>query len=280
VTGGRLRATATTAGAYGPVQTLTNLTIGNVYQAKADVFTGGGSGSFYFRLVASSTLVGSDPVGIGVTSDTSVSVEFVATATTMYVGVIHVASAGGDYVELDNVSVREINPLSVSIAMDGRMTYADTGASVTVNPYRWQNDGNNLIRAYIDTAGSLVGRVAVQQNSAGVGDYSSFASGPYVNGVLTPFDIAARHGSTFIQGAASGESMAVNTTPTSLPDLSAININLAHAYMGTIGTFRIWDKDLGDTGLVEATNPSLEPSLSLTFEGVGTNSFTVSDWSE
>jgi hypothetical protein len=50
--------------------------------------------------------------------------------------------------------------------------------------------------------------------------------------------------------------------------------------MGTISEFRVWDKDLGDDGIVEATNPSLEPSLSLTFEGVGTNSFTVSDWSE
>ncbi len=50
--------------------------------------------------------------------------------------------------------------------------------------------------------------------------------------------------------------------------------------MGTIGTFRVWDKDLGDTGIVEATNPSLEPSLSLTFEGTGTNSFVVNDWSE
>jgi len=50
--------------------------------------------------------------------------------------------------------------------------------------------------------------------------------------------------------------------------------------MGTIGTFRVWDRDITDAGLVEATNPSLEPSLSLTFEGTGTNSFTVSRWSE
>jgi hypothetical protein len=62
--------------------------------------------------------------------------------------------------------------------------------------------------------------------------------------------------------------------------LSATDLDLIDDYMGTIGTFRVWDKDLGDTGIVEATNPSLEPSLSLTFEGVGTNSFTVSDWSE
>jgi hypothetical protein len=50
--------------------------------------------------------------------------------------------------------------------------------------------------------------------------------------------------------------------------------------MGTIGTFRVRDKDITDDGLVEATNPSLEPSLSLIFEGTGTNSFVVNDWSE
>jgi hypothetical protein len=50
--------------------------------------------------------------------------------------------------------------------------------------------------------------------------------------------------------------------------------------MGTISEFRVWDRDITDAGLVEATEPSLEPSLSLTFEGTGTNSFVVNDWAE
>ena len=57
-------------------------------------------------------------------------------------------------------------------------------------------------------------------------------------------------------------------------------MDLVDDYMGTVSEFRIWDKDIGDAGLVEATEPSLEPSLSLTFEGVGTNSFVVNNWSE
>jgi hypothetical protein len=47
---------------------------------------------------------------------------------------------------------------------------------------------------------------------------------------------------------------------------------------GTIRTFRIWAQDIGDAGLVEATEPSLVPSLSLTFDGTE-NSFIVEDWS-
>jgi hypothetical protein len=49
--------------------------------------------------------------------------------------------------------------------------------------------------------------------------------------------------------------------------------------MGTIGEFRIWSDDLGDVGITEATLPSTEPSLSLTFDG-SENSFIVLDWSE
>jgi hypothetical protein len=41
----------------------------------------------------------------------------------------------------------------------------------------------------------------------------------------------------------------------------------------------MWDEDLGDTGIVAATLPSTEPSLSLTFDGSET-SFTLLDWSE
>ena len=50
--------------------------------------------------------------------------------------------------------------------------------------------------------------------------------------------------------------------------------------MGTIGKFRVWSEDLTDAGIVEATAPSTEPSLQLTFDGSSTNSFTVLDWSE
>jgi hypothetical protein len=94
-----------------------------------------------------------------------------------------------------------------------------------------------------------------------------------------PYNIASRHGSTFLNGAVDGTALTENTTPVALPDLSAINLSLAPTYMGTIGTFRVWNQDLGNDGIVTATAPSLEPSLSLTFDGSGL-SFTVLDWSE
>jgi hypothetical protein len=79
--------------------------------------------------------------------------------------------------------------------------------------------------------------------------------------------------------AQDGTALTANTTPTSLPDLSATNLTLGFDYNGTIRTFRIWAQDIGDAGLVEATEPSLVPSLSLTFDGTE-NSFIVEDWVE
>ena len=162
--------------------------------------------------------------------------------------------------------------------MDGRVTYADTSSAE--NLMRWLVDSDNKILYQVSHSGSRTGMVIVSQEESNVAD-SSTSSTTYLDpNILVPFNVAGRHGSTFVQGAEAGVSFTEDTTPTALVDLSATDLSLAHSYMGTIGTFRVWDKDLGDDGIVEATNPSLEPSLSLTFEGTGTNSFVVNNWSE
>ena len=102
----------------------------------------------------------------------------------------------------------------------------------------------------------------------------------YSSGINVPFNFAGRYGSTFLNGAHEGTLLTANTTPTDLPDLSSTNLELGYIFMGTIGQFRVWDEDLTDTGIIEATEPSTEPSLQLTFDGSSTSSFTVLDWSE
>lgn len=202
------------------------------------------------------------------------------TTALLYIFLYSNGSGGNETAFFDNISVREINPLSVSIAMDGRMTYADEDDAEAVVAHRWEIDGGNRIRFRVATNSTKIGDPFFDQSDNSVSDTVTGADDTYAPGVLVPYNAAGRHGSTFINGATDGVSLTANTTPTALPDLSATDLNLAYDYMGTIGTFRVWDKDIADTGLVEATNPSLEPSLSLTFEGVGTNSFVVNDWSE
>jgi hypothetical protein len=181
-------------------------------------------------------------------------------------------------VDIDNVSVREINPLSVSFQMDGRITYADEGLDTQASFYRWWFDSNNRIRARLYTAGSDTGGLVFRQVTDGVGD-QAYDPSSYSPGVLVPFNIASRHGSTFINGAVDGVALTEDTTPVALPDLSTTDLQLGYDFMGTIKKFRMWADDIGDTGIEEATEPSLEPSLSLTFDGSST-SFTVFDWSE
>jgi hypothetical protein len=209
--------------------------------------------------------------------------QFVATATTTYITAYSVGAASGQYSDFDNISVREINPLSVSIAMDGRITFANTWTSATqqaVKFFSWRIDNDNKLLLKADSTDAAGERLTATHEVNNVIDFATFNDFVY-EGVLQSVNVALRVGSTFFQVAANGQAGGENATLTSLVDLSATDLDLVDDdYMGTIGTFRVWDKDLGDDGIVEATNPSLEPSLSLTFEGTGTNSFIVNDWSQ
>jgi hypothetical protein len=180
---------------------------------------------------------------------------------------------------IDNISVREINPLSVSIQMDGRMTYADEDGANVVFPFQWKVDGNNFLDAYFDTTGADTGQLVVRQKEAGTHDEVTGPADAYSPGVLVPFNISSRHGSTFVNGAVDGVALTADTTPTALPDLSNTNLEIAEDFMGTIGQFRQFAGDIGDAGLVTATNPSTEPTLSLTFDGTEGSFYNLS-WSE
>jgi hypothetical protein len=142
---------------------------------------------------------------------------------------------------------------AISIQMDGRVTYADLGTFGTATPWRWRLDDNNRIQINVDTDGALTGRFTIAQVESGV---ASFATGPaqLTAGVLVPYDIASRHGSTFVQLGLNGANGTVNTAPVALPNLSSANFALGHAYNGTIRTFRMWGQDITDAGLVEATS--------------------------
>lgn len=160
---------------------------------------------------------------------------------------------GGEF-SIDNISVKEINPLSVSIAMQGEMTYADTNVVQEAVFVEWSADGSNFIRGRLRTDSTRTGEVTFLQNALSVLDSVSSATDAYSPDLNVPFNIASRHGSTFINGAVDGIALTADTTPTVLPDLSTTDLSLAYDFMGTISTFRMWDRDLGDTGIAEATS--------------------------
>ena len=182
----------------------------------------------------------------------------------------------GINVNISDITFEQIDPLAVSIQMQGRMTYADTDNTTEVALLRWGGVGN-WIRWELQTLGTNTGRLVFQQAKDAV--YETLTTDAYFPGVLVPYNIASRHGSTFINGAVGGVALTADTTPTGLVDLSATDFNLGYDYMGTISMLRVWADDLADAGIVEATEPSEVPSLQLTFDNSET-SFTIQDWEQ
>jgi hypothetical protein len=225
--------------------------VGKIYQASIDVFKVSGEGNPIVRL---GTGIGDASYkSASYAADESVSFIFVATTTntawTLYTG-----SATSGYSGIfDNISVREINPLSVSIQMQGRMTYADTGNAEEVYFARWYNTSVQRIGLYLRTDGAYTGSPTFLQYSGVLDAVGSGVPGLYTPGVNVPFNIASRHGSTFINGAVDGVALTADTTPTALPDLSATDLNLGYDMMGTIKLFRMWSDDLADAGIEEAS---------------------------
>ena len=143
---------------------------------------------------------------------------------------------------------------NMSIQMDGRMTYADEDVSGQLKFFRWFKDNNNEIRVLYDTHSSYgTGRITFQQIQGGNFRIVNSGSNTYPEGLSVPFNIASRHGSSFVNGAISGTALTVITTPVALPDLSTSTLSLGNTFMGTIGKFRVWDEDLTDTGIAEAS---------------------------
>ena len=162
------------------------------------------------------------------------------------------ASSAADFF-LSRVSVREIDPLSVSLQMQGKMTYADIN---DYKPYfhRWYADSNTYIQAALNTTSTSTGNPRFFQNDASYTVVQLGSNDAYSPDILVPYNIVSRHGSTFVNGAVDGTADTADTTPTALPDLSATDFSLGYDYMGTIGLFRAWNVDIGDTGIEDATS--------------------------
>lgn len=151
---------------------------------------------------------------------------------------------------------------AMSISIKGLMTYADNGTAMggggdggEVEFYRWTIDGNDYIRAALGTVTVRIGEVNFAQEVSGTRDVVSSATDAYSPGYNVPFSIAARHGSTFINGAVDGTALTVDETPTALPDLSTTDLLLCPTFNGFISEFRMWDADIGDDGIEEVTTP-------------------------
>jgi hypothetical protein len=215
------------------------LSLGKVYQVSFTV-SGGTAGTI-------KAYVGSGGAGTTVSANGTYTQQVVCQSSLLFSMYADATFDGS----IDNISVKEIDPLSVSIQMEGTMTYADTNQAAEAEFFHWQADTNNRIQSFLRTNVSP-NDARFQQGAAGV--FDTVDGGTYSPGVNVPFNIASRHGSTFVNGAVGGTALTADTTPTALPDLSSTDLQIAYDFMGNIEQVRIWTVDIGDTGIAEASN--------------------------
>ena len=248
------RIKVTASATYGIAGQAISTEIGKVYRLQFSATNNNAVSMYVF--VGTALNLNAENYDSGALPNGDRSVSFTATATTTWVKLL--AQGNTQSAFFDNISVREIDPLAVSIQMQGRMTYADENLGTNVRFLSWVFDASNFIVTDLYTQSAYTGSGYFQQRALGVSDFVPLANpGQYSPGINVPFNIASRHGSTFINGAVDGTALTANTTPTALPDLSATDLNLGYDYMGTISLLRIWADDLVDSGIAlgSATAP-------------------------
>lgn len=235
------------ATAYDTSQNVTTVA-GNVYELYIDMESYIGVGALRVSI---------DGVAATYSTLNGFSVIFSAVDTSTTIGI---RNTGADDVSvIREVSVKEITPRGLAIAMDGLMTYADNTINASLNGgggevlFYLQKVGiSDYLEAILNTFAGT-GRVDFNQEVSGVRDTVVSSSGYHSPGINVPFSIASRHGDNFVNGAVDGTALTANLTPTILPDLSSTPIQIGSTFNGFINTLRVWDVDIGDAGIAEAS---------------------------
>lgn len=181
----------------------------------------------------------------------------VASSTEVY---IQAANSMIADITVKNFSVREVDPVSlplvVSIALEGTITYSDINAFQTSKFYSALADGDNYIDAVLDT-GSVApqdkGRFFFRQEQSGALSQAMSNGQLILPGVNVPFSIAARHGSSIVNGAFDGITLTADNTPTAFPNITSADLIIGGQFNGNIKKLRIWAKDIGNTGIAKAS---------------------------
>lgn len=245
------------SGAYQVIST----EAGKTYLATADVVAANGFSTAMRLRCGDGTepnagIADSDPITeLGPTS-----VIFTAVSSVSYVYL----RSGNDYVtSWDNVSVREIKPLALTIGMAGEVRYSDddtglsSGGGSNGAPYFYLKKlgSSDFIGAGLDLTSSRTGQFVVQQRESASGlDSVTSAIDLFSPGLNVPFAFCATHASTPVAAAVNGVALMTNTTPTALPDLSATEVELLPTFNGTVEWIAYWAEDIGDAGRLEGSS--------------------------
>lgn len=143
-------------------------------------------------------------------------------------------------------------PASVSIAIDGHITYADNSLGSEARFTSWIGT-DEFIVLRLNTIDAAVGTVDVRNRGGGTTTNLS-AVDALSPGANVPFSVASRHGSgaDSLNGAVDGTALTA-ASPPALADLIAFNLDIAFIGNMTVRSMTLIAGDLSDAELVAAT---------------------------
>lgn len=157
----------------------------------------------------------------------------------------------GTTATVSNISVREIDPLSVSIQMDGLETFADEGSATQETLFDWRVDSNNRITLALDTDSTKVGTLTLTMVNGSGTDETISTTAELTPGVNDPFNVAIVCTSNEIGIALDGTAETRVSHSIGLPDLSGADATLGGN--GTRRLVRAWNQDITDAGIEAAS---------------------------
>ena len=145
-------------------------------------------------------------------------------------------------------------PAAISIAVKGRMTYADENAFASMVHIGWQV-GDDRIKFELSTNGVATGQMFFVQKIGGVQVVSSTSGTDKSPGNNVPYSYATRFTASELRGSSDGTLASGPIAVTDMPDLTTADFEIATVGNFVVEQVLIWFDDIGDTGITEASAP-------------------------
>jgi len=156
-----------------------------------------------------------------------------------------------------NPSQTTYNQTGMSLHTQGEINWQDNDVVPEFIFWRWIIDGQNVLDAYVDSSFFDPPAVFFRQEYL---DNRADAFATFNPGFQVPYSVGATYSQSIFRAALNG-SLAGTDTPGGIPDLSGTDLrfsggftNFDGAGIGTISLIRMWDQDVGETGIVEAVS--------------------------
>lgn len=208
---------------------------------------------------------------------------FKAQGTTTYITVSTNDDSGG----FRDFNVQEVTDVGIAFDFKGAFSATDNGRTrETVFLERNQVEAGEAndehFQLFMSTAAADTGQLFAQKVIANVGNAQSITSAAYLATpqINLPISIAGINKVDLLRLGRYGGAQSSGTTSL-MPSILYAKFNVAPIFDGTVSQvryFRNAPDDFTATWLTDATKPSEEPSMSLTFEAVDDRSFVDTGW--